>query len=91
MDATTIAVDLAKHTFEVVIAHGGAPVTRRRLSRAQFARFLRTQAPARVVMEACATAHYWARVAQACGDTSDNLVLKARRAATSRRWCRRSM
>ncbi len=67
MDATTIAVDLAKHTFEVVIAPGGGPVTRRRLSRAQFARFLRTQAPARVVMEACATAHYWARVAQACG------------------------
>jgi transposase len=67
MDATTIAVDLAKHTFEIVIAPGGGPVTRRRLSRAQFAKFLRTQPPAQVVMEACATAHYWGRVAHACG------------------------
>jgi transposase len=61
MDATTIAVDLAKHTFEIVIAPDGGAVSRRRLSRAQFATFLRTQPPAQVVMEACATAHYWGR------------------------------
>jgi transposase len=67
MDATTIAVDLAKHTFEVAIAQGGRPITRRRLSRTQFATLLRTQPPAQLVMEACATAHYWGRVAHACG------------------------
>jgi transposase len=67
MDATTIAVDLAKHQFEVAIDEGRGAVTHRRLTRTQFARLLHTHAPVQVVMEACATAHYWGRVAQTCG------------------------
>ena len=46
MDATTIAVDLAKHVFEVAIEDGRGQVSRRRLTRQQFARFLRDHTPA---------------------------------------------
>jgi transposase len=67
MDATTIAVDLAKDVFEVAEAQpaSGGP-THRRLGRAQFERYLRTRpAGTEVVMEACGTAHYWGRLCRA--------------------------
>ena len=68
MNTTTIAVDLAKHVFEVAVtnAAGGTPV-HHRFTRAQFERFIRFHAPAHVVMEACGTSHYWGRTAQAVG------------------------
>jgi transposase len=70
MDATTVAVDLAKNTFEVVMANREwRIIERRRFSRTRFLQFLRTTPPARLVMEACATAHYWGRVAQEQGHT----------------------
>ena len=34
---------------------------RKKLSRSQFLKFIADQAPALVVMEACGSAHYWAR------------------------------
>ena len=65
MDGTIVAVDLAKTVFEVAVAdERGRIVERKRLGRPQFARFLAARAPARVVMEACGTAHYWGRLAQ---------------------------
>jgi transposase len=68
MQSTTIAVDLAKSVFEVALSRRAGRVSqRRRLSRGQFARFLAERAPATVVMEACGTAHYWGRQAQARG------------------------
>lgn len=68
MQDTTIAVDLAKNVFEVAISHRAGKVAKRhRLSRARFARFLATQAPSRVVMEACGSAHHWGREALAQG------------------------
>jgi len=69
MDATTIAIDLAKDTFEVAISARPGQVTgRRRLTRRQFSAFIETLAPATtVVMEACSTAHYWGRRCQARG------------------------
>jgi transposase len=68
MDATTVAVDLAKNTFEVVMANREwRIIERHRFSRARFLGFLRTTPRARIVMEACATAHYWGRLAQAEG------------------------
>jgi transposase len=61
MHGTTIAVDVAKSVFEVALSeHPGQVRERRRLTRAQFQRFLAEQAPARLVMEACGSAHYWA-------------------------------
>ena len=64
MDATTVAVDLAKSVFELAIANTRWRVwSRQRLNRARFARFLAQTPPTHVVMEACGTAHYWGRVA----------------------------
>src|SRR6266542_3550965 len=67
---TTIAVDLAKSVFEVSVSREpGRVCQRKRLSRSQFARFLALEPPATVLMEACGTAHYWARLAQDRGST----------------------
>ena len=62
MPTVTIAVDLAKNVFELAIAsRPGVTPKRRRLSRPQFGTFWAEQAPCRVIMEACSSAHYWAR------------------------------
>lgn len=57
-----IGVDLAKTFFQV---HGasmtGQLKFRKKLSRQNFPRFMAEQPPAVVVMEACGSAHYWAR------------------------------
>src|SRR5262250_3019489 len=68
MPATLIAVDLAKSVFEVAVSsQPGRIAARRRLTRSQFARFVATHAPATLLMEACGTAHFWGRQAQAHG------------------------
>lgn len=69
MDATTVAVDLAKDVFQVALANrAGRVVDRRRLTRRQFARWLQTVAVGtQVIMECCGTAHYWGRRAKARG------------------------
>ena len=68
MDATTIGVDLAKTVFELALANAAWHVIgRRRLTRAQFERFVATQPPTHLVMEAYGTAHYWARAARGSG------------------------
>ena len=68
MHSTTIAVDLAKSVFERAVSHrAGQVAERRRLSRAQFRRFLGEREPATVLKEACGTAHYWGREAGARG------------------------
>ena len=59
---TTIGLDLAKHVFQV---HGidaaGKVVVRKRLRRAEVLRFFDALPPCLVGMEACGTAHHWAR------------------------------
>jgi transposase len=67
MDATTVAVDLAKDVFEVALANrAGRIFERKRLTRPQFERFIDGLTPeTEVVMEACGTAHYWGRRCQA--------------------------
>lgn len=68
MHATTVAIDLAKDVFELAFADaGGHIVERKRLSRRAFARSLHNRPPLAVVMEACGSAHYWARRFQAQG------------------------
>jgi len=59
---TMIGVDLAKNVFQLHAASmTGQPKFRKKLSRQSFSRFMAEQAPAVVVMEACGSAHYWAR------------------------------
>jgi transposase len=57
-----IGLDLAKEVFQV---HGadaaGRCVLRKQLKRREVLRFFATLAPCTVAMEACGTAHYWAR------------------------------
>jgi transposase len=68
MQLTTIGLDLAKHVFQV---HGidavGNIVLRRRLRRGQMITFFAGLTPCLVGMEACATAHFWARELTALG------------------------
>src|SRR5947209_20193726 len=64
----TIGLDLAKHVFQVhgVDAAGGC-VLRKRLRRGQVISFFAPLPRCLVGIEACATAHYWARELQAAG------------------------
>ncbi len=69
MDATTLAVDLAKDVFEVAWANrAGRLPLRKRLTRRQFERTIDAVCPGTtVVMESCGTAHYWGRRCQTRG------------------------
>jgi transposase len=60
--ASTVAIDLAKDVFELAFADADARILERlRLKRESFAHMLDNRAPLRVLMEACGSAHYWAR------------------------------
>src|SRR5258708_2694154 len=68
MQSTTIAVDLAKSVFQIAVSrHPGKVSESHRLSRSQFLRFFAERQPAPVVLEACGTAHHWARELGALG------------------------
>ena len=68
MHATTVAIDLAKDVFELAFADGlGHIVERKRLSRRAFGKALHNRPPLAVIMEACSSAHFWARRFQAQG------------------------
>jgi transposase len=70
MEHTTIAVDLAKSVFQVAVSHrAGSVDDERRLSRDRFLPFFAQQPPATIVLEACGSAHYWARQLQPLGHT----------------------
>ena len=61
-EVATIGLDIAKSVFQV---HGidaeGVVVVERRLTRARVLPFFEKLAPCLVGIEACATAHHWAR------------------------------
>jgi transposase len=70
MQPITIGLDLAKHVFQVHgIAVNGQVVLRRQVRRSELLRFFRALSPCLVGMEACASAHYWARQLSALGHT----------------------
>ena len=63
-----IGVDLAKGFFQVhALEREEAPAVTRKLSRAKFLAFFAGVAPSRIGMEACGSAHYWARELRAMG------------------------
>ena len=70
MEITTIGLDLAKNVFQL---HGvnerGKAVLRKQLRRDQVAAFFAKLAPCVVGIEACASAHHWARKLQSFGHT----------------------
>lgn len=63
-----IGVDLAKHVFQL---HGAAPdgsvKFRKKLTRLKFRQFMAAQPKCVIVMEACGSAHFWAREMKALG------------------------
>ena len=65
---TTVGIDLAKSVFQV---HGadrnGHTLFNKHLRRKQVGPFLAQLEPCLIGMEACASAHYWARVAEGFG------------------------
>lgn len=68
MEITTIGLDLAKHVFQVHgIAADGSVVLKKRLRRGQMHTFFAGLKPCLVGMEACATAHFWARELRVLG------------------------
>jgi transposase len=70
MKITTIGIDLAKNVFQV---HGvderGKAGLKKQLKRAQVLPFFANLPPCLIGMEACASAHFWARKLQALGHT----------------------
>lgn len=68
--AAIIGLDLAKRVFQVHGATADVGVAiRKKLSRGQVLAFFADMPPCVVAMEACATAHYWAREISALGHT----------------------
>ena len=69
-EVSTIGVDIAKSVFQI---HGvdvnGAVVIRKRVSRAKVLEFFAKLPPCLSGMEACATAHQWARELKKFGTT----------------------
>ena len=67
-DVATIGLDLAKSVFQI---HGvdrtGTVVMRRKLRRAQVLEFFRKLPACLIGLEACGSAHHWAREIAACG------------------------
>lgn len=70
MKITTVGIDLAKNVIQI---HGvderGKTVLRKQLKRAQVASFFATLEPCLIGMEACGSAHHWARKLQGFGHT----------------------
>ena len=64
----TIGVDLAKNIIQIsVLSRSNRELQNKSLTRKKFAEFLGQQKRSLVAFEACATAHYWARVAERHG------------------------
>jgi transposase len=68
MDRTTYGLDIAKNVMQLhwVEAETGE-IGRRKLARAKLAEYFAQLKPVRIVMEACGSAHHWARVFVAQG------------------------
>jgi transposase len=70
VEHTTIAVDLAKSVFQIAVSHQpGHVAEERRLPRDRFLAFFAQRPAATVVLEACGSAHHWARQLQPFGHT----------------------
>lgn len=70
MKITTVGIDLAKNVFQVhAVDERGAVVLRKQLRRDQMTAFFANLSPCVIGMEACGSAHHWARKLQGFGHT----------------------
>ena len=59
---SVLGIDIAKLVFHIVgMDDCGQVVLRKRLARSELLTFIANVAPLRIGMEACGSAHYWAR------------------------------
>lgn len=77
MTIALLTIDLAKNVFQL---HGaderGKPVLRKKVSRTKLAETVQCIPPCRIVMEACGSAHYWARRFQKMGHQTQLIAPK---------------
>jgi transposase len=67
-DVSILAIDLAKHSFQVCATTAeGVIVFNRKYTRGKLSELLANHPTCLVAMEACATSHYWGREAQGHG------------------------
>src|SRR3954451_2852806 len=64
---STIGFDLAKHVFQVHGTDAQGRLFRRKLRRKEVLAYFASLPPSLIGMEACGSAHYWARKLQALG------------------------
>lgn len=70
MNVTTIGIDLAKDVLQIhVVNQHGKAVVRKQLKRAQVALYFASLPACLIGMEACGSAHFWARKLTALGHT----------------------
>jgi transposase len=68
MNATTYGLDVAKHVFQMYwVEPQTGEIVNRRFGRDELIRFLARRPAGRVVLEACGSAHWWARKIKALG------------------------
>jgi transposase len=74
MDRTTYGLDIAKNVMQLhwVDAQTGE-IGRKKLGRAKLAEYFAQLLPVRIVMEACGSAHHWARTFMSMGHTVELL------------------
>jgi transposase len=70
MKITTIGLDLAKNVFQIhAVNEAGRTVLKKQLKRDQMVEFFVKLLPCLIGMEACGSAHFWARKLQSLGHT----------------------
>lgn len=76
MNHTIIAIDIAKSSFHAVSLKNNKVGTDEAFTRLKLKTWLAKQAKSHVVIEACGSAHYWARYAQSFGHTAQLIAPK---------------
>jgi transposase len=76
MHHTTIAIDISKSSFHVVSINNHKVKIDKEFSRAKLQVWMAKQPKSHIVMEACGSAHYWARFAQYHGHTAQLIAPK---------------
>ncbi|MFS8974287.1 IS110 family transposase, partial [Cupriavidus necator] len=67
MNTTTYGLDIAKTVFQLYWVEPSGKCSNRRFSRPKLLEFLANREPGRIALEACGSAHWWARQLQALG------------------------
>jgi transposase len=87
MNVSTIGLDIAKSVFQLHgVAADGAVTLRKKLKRNEVLAFFEKTSPCLVGIEACATAHHWAREIAALGHVARQVRDSVRRHPHLRGW-----